>query len=335
MAASEAPVSGAISAVDATPLLALDGVSRRFTVRRGWFGEQRELTAVDDVSFGLRRGESLGLVGESGCGKSTLGRLVCGLLVPSAGRVLLEGRTLPPAGADSWAAGRIQMVFQDPFSSLNPRLSVRASVAGPLAARSSMPRAERRRLADEMLATVGLKGVGGRYPHEFSGGQRQRIAVARALVTRPDVIVCDEPVSALDASVQAQVLNLLCDVQERFGPAYLFISHDLAVVGFVCPRILVMYLGQVVEDAPRERMFAGAAHPYSQALLAAMPMGIGGERGVESLPQALEVELPSPLKPPSGCRFHPRCPKAVGICRSEAPAWKELAPGWRVRCHLL
>ena len=236
MAACEAPVSGAISAVDATgaadatPLLALDGVSRRFTVRRGWFGEQRELTAVDGVSLGLRRGESLGLVGESGCGKSTLGRLVCGLLAPSAGRVLLEGRALPPAGADSWAAGRIQMVFQDPFSSLNPRLSVRASVAEPLAARS-MPRAERRRLADEMLATVGLKGVGGRYPHEFSGGQRQRIAVARALVTSPDVIVCDEPVSALDASVQAQVLNLLCDVQERFSPAYLFISHDLAVVG--------------------------------------------------------------------------------------------------------
>ncbi len=340
MAACEAPVSGAISAVDATgaadatPLLALDGVSRRFTVRRGWFGEQRELTAVDGVSLGLRRGESLGLVGESGCGKSTLGRLVCGLLAPSAGRVLLEGRALPPAGADSWAAGRIQMVFQDPFSSLNPRLSVWASVAEPLAARS-MPRAERRRLADEMLATVGLKGVGGRYPHEFSGGQRQRIAVARALVTSPDVIVCDEPVSALDASVQAQVLNLLRDVQERFSPAYLFISHDLAVVGFICPRIMVMYLGQVVEEAPRERLFAGAAHPYSQALLAAMPTGMAGERGVESLPQALEGELPSPLKPPSGCRFHPRCPKAVEICRREAPAWKELAPGWRARCHLL
>lgn len=314
----------------AAPLLALENVSRRFLVRRGWFGEPQQLTAVDGVSLGLRRGESLGLVGESGCGKSTLGRLACGLLPPSEGRVLLEGRELPPAGAASWAAGRIQMVFQDPFSSLNPRLSVRASVAEPLAARD-MPRAKRRRLADEMLATVGLEGTGGRYPHEFSGGQRQRIAVARALITRPDVVICDEPVSALDASVQAQVLNLLRDGQERFSPSYLFISHDLAVVGFICPRILVMYLGQVVEEAPRERLFAGAAHPYSQALLAAMPTGDGESR----LPRILEGELPSPLNPPAGCRFHPRCPKAVDICRREPPAWKELAPGWRARCHLL
>ena len=318
------------STTSAAPLLALEDVSRRFLVRRGWFGEPQQLTAVDGVSLGLRRGESLGLVGESGCGKSTLGRLACGLLMPSEGRVLLEGRELPTAGAASWAAGRIQMVFQDPFSSLNPRLSVRASVAEPLAARD-MPRAERRRLADEMLATVGLEGMGGRYPHEFSGGQRQRIAVARALITRPDVVICDEPVSALDASVQAQVLNLLCDVQERFSPSYLFISHDLAVVGFICPRILIMYLGQVVEEAPRERLFAGAAHPYSQALLAAMPTGDGESR----LPRILEGELPSPLNPPAGCRFHPRCPKAVGICRREPPAWKELAPGWRARCHLL
>ncbi|EFL84538.1 oligopeptide/dipeptide ABC transporter, ATP-binding protein domain [Desulfovibrio sp. 3_1_syn3] len=318
------------STTSAAPLLALEDVSRRFLVRRGWFGEPQQLTAVDGVSLGLRRGESLGLVGESGCGKSTLGRLACGLLTPSEGRVLLEGRELPTAGAASWAAGRIQMVFQDPFSSLNPRLSVRASVAEPLAARD-MPRAERRRLADEMLATVGLEGMGGRYPHEFSGGQRQRIAVARALITRPDVVICDEPVSALDASVQAQVLNLLRDVQERFSPSYLFISHDLAVVGFICPRILVMYLGQVVEEAPRERLFAGAAHPYSQALLAAMPTGDGESR----LPRILEGELPSPLNPPAGCRFHPRCPKAVGICRREPPAWKELAPGWRARCHLL
>lgn len=320
----------AVSTTSAAPLLALEDVSRRFLVRRGWFGEPQQLTAVDGVSLGLRRGESLGLVGESGCGKSTLGRLACGLLTPSEGRVLLEGRELPTAGAASWAAGRIQMVFQDPFSSLNPRLSVRASVAEPLAARD-MPRAERRRLADEMLATVGLEGMGGRYSHEFSGGQRQRIAVARALITRPDVVICDEPVSALDASVQVQVLNLLCDVQERFSPSYLFISHDLAVVGFICPRILVMYLGQVVEEAPRERLFAGAAHPYSQALLAAMPTGDGESR----LPRILEGELPSPLNPPAGCRFHPRCPKAVDICRREPPAWKELAPGWRARCHLL
>lgn len=185
-----------------------------------------------------------------------------------------------------------------------------------------------------MLATVGLDGLGGRYPHEFSGGQRQRIAVARALITRPQAVICDEPVSALDASVQAQVLNLLRDVQERFGPAYLFISHDLAVVGFMCRRILVMYLGQIVEEAGREQLFAGAAHPYSQALLASMPTGAADKERELLPPPTLEGELPSPLNPPSGCRFHPRCPKAVDICRREPPLWKELAPGWRARCHL-
>ena len=203
----------------------------------------------------------------------------------------------------------------------------RASIAEPLAARN-IPRAERLRLADEMLATVGLEGMGGRYPHEFSGGQRQRIAVARALITRPQVVVCDEPVSALDASVQAQILNLLRDVQEHFGPAYLFISHDLSVVGFLCRRIVVMYLGQVVEEASAEQLFSGAAHPYTQALMAAMPTGEGGGY----LAPPLEGELPSPLDPPNGCRFHPRCPKAQDICRREAPVWKERAPDWRARC---
>ena len=221
------------------------------------------------------------------------------------------------------------MVFQDPFSSLNPRRCVRTSIAEPLAARN-LPRAERNDLADRMLATVGLEGMGGRYPHEFSGGQRQRIAVARALITRPDVVICDEPVSALDASVQAQILNLLRDVQEHFGPAYLFISHDLAVVGFLCSRIAVMYLGQIVEEALAGQLFSGAAHPYTRALMAAMPSGESGGR----LAEPLEGELPSPLDPPAGCRFHPRCPLAQDVCRNEAPVWKECAPGWRVRCWL-
>ncbi|SCM74452.1 oligopeptide/dipeptide ABC transporter ATP-binding protein [Desulfovibrio sp. 86] len=322
-----APTDGSAAVPGAVPLLELREVSRHFAVRRGFFAEQRLLTAVDAVSLRLYPGESLGLVGESGCGKSTLGRLACGLLAPSKGQALLGGRDLPPAGANSWAAGQIQMVFQDPFSSLNPRLSARASIAEPLAARN-IPRAERLRLADEMLATVGLEGMGGRYPHEFSGGQRQRIAVARALITRPQVVVCDEPVSALDASVQAQILNLLRDVQEHFGPAYLFISHDLSVVGFLCRRIVVMYLGQVVEEASAEQLFSGAAHPYTQALMAAMPTGEGGGY----LAPPLEGELPSPLDPPTGCRFHPRCPKAQDICRREAPAWKERAPDWRARC---
>lgn len=313
----------------ASALLRLEDVSRVFDIRRGLFGEKRSLVAVDGVSLSLAKGASLGLVGESGCGKSTLGRLACGLLAPSRGQVLLDGRPLPPAGADSWAAGRIQMIFQDPFSSLNPRLTVGNSVAEPLAARG-VSSAERQAQAEAMLATVGLEGMGRRYPHEFSGGQRQRIAVARALITRPDVVVCDEPVSALDASVQAQALNLLREVQEEFGPAYLFISHDLAVVGFLCRRILVMYLGQIVEEGPTDAIFDGAAHPYTQALMAAMPTG--SRRGEPIA--ALEGELPSPLAPPAGCRFHPRCPKAADICRQEAPQWKELGSGWRVRCWL-
>lgn len=319
----------------APPLLEARDVRRAFAVRRGVFGRTRTLLAVDGVSFTLDRGESLGLVGESGCGKSTLGRLVCGLLRPDSGHILMDGLPVPPAGAGSPCAGRIQMVFQDPASSLNPRLTVRASVAEPLAARG-VPRARRRAEADDMLRAVGLDGAGDRYPHAFSGGQRQRIALARALVTRPEVIVCDEPVSALDASVQAQILNLLREAQERFGPAYLFISHDLAVVGFMCRRILVMYLGQMVEEGPAERLFAGAAHPYTQALLAAMPAGErdwARGRGLDAPPPLLPGEPPSPLAPPAGCRFHPRCPRARDICRREAPPWKTLAPDWRARCH--
>ncbi len=316
----------------AMPLLELRDVSRTFFVRRGFLGEKRLLRAVDGVSLALHPGESLGLVGESGCGKSTTGRLACGLLAPSAGSVLFEGRELPPAGASSWAAGRIQMVFQDPFSSLDPRMRVGESVGEALAARG-MPRDAAREQVEAMLAAVGLAGMGGRYPHEFSGGQRQRIAVARALVTRPGIVVCDEPVSALDASVQAQILNLLREMQETFSPAYLFISHDLAVVGFMCPRIAVMYLGRIVEEAPREALFARAGHPYSRALVAAAP-ALGGAKPGEDRGAAFGAsELPSPLDPPAGCAFHPRCPMARDICRHEAPDWKTLGPGWRVRCH--
>lgn len=318
------------------PILSFANVSRFFPVRRGFFAPKRQLVAVDDVSFELQKGESLGLVGESGCGKSTMGRLACGLLLPSSGQVSFAGRSLPEAGAGSWAAGRIQMVFQDPFSSLDPRMRVAESVAEPLLARGRKMR-ESLDLAEAMLATVGLQGMGDRYPHEFSGGQRQRIAVARSLMTRPDVIVCDEPVSALDASVQAQILNLLRQAAEDFGPAYLFISHDLAVVGFMCRHIMVMYLGQIVEDASREQLFDSPAHPYSQALLAARPAAVslfGGNEGKgKKLPEALAGELPSPIDPPSGCRFHPRCPKAQAICSQEQPEWRQLAENWRVRCH--
>ena len=235
------------------------------------------------------------------------------------------------------AAGRIQMVFQDPFSSLDPRCTVGTSVEESLLAGERLSRRERRERVRDMFATVGLAGLERRYPHEFSGGQRQRIAVARALMPHPDLIVCDEPVSALDASVQAQILNLLRQVQEDFGPAYLFISHDLAVVGFMCPHILVMYLGRFVEECPRERLLREPAHPYTRALLASVPSFEDlrdGKSPVRAPQQNIRGELPSPLDPPSGCRFHPRCPQATERCREEAPQWKELEPGWRVRCHL-
>ncbi|MDR1777872.1 MAG: ABC transporter ATP-binding protein [Desulfovibrio sp.] len=317
------------------PILAFEDVSRLFRVRRGFFAERNSLAAVNRVSLRLDRGECLGLVGESGCGKSTLGRLACGLLTPSSGRVLFDGRPLPEAGAGSWAAGRIQMIFQDPSSSLNPRMRVGASVAEPLTAGPGLSEAgaqdSHEDRAEAMLTAVGLAGAGRRYPHEFSGGQRQRIAVARALVTRPDVVVCDEPVSSLDASVQAQTLNLLREVQERFGPAYLFISHDMSVVGFMCERILVMYLGRIVEEAERDTLFASPAHPYSQALLAAAPSGLWKKE----FPPLPDGEPPSPLAPPPGCPFHPRCPKATEQCRRDVPEWKEISSAQRARCHCL
>lgn len=314
-----------------SPILEAIHIDRTFEVSGGFFGERALLKAVQDVSFGLEPGESLGLVGESGCGKSTLGRVACGLIPPSAGHMELEGKRLPVANGKSWARGKIQMVFQDPVSSLDPRLPIGKSVAEPLLAMGDRKGVALEKAA-ELLKNVGLGGMDRRYPHQFSGGQRQRIAIARALATRPEVMVCDEPVSALDASVQAQILNLLKDMQEQYGTSFLFISHDLAVIGFMCKRVMVMYLGQIVEKAETSAIFAGAAHPYSRALVAAMPQGQWAKKeGV--LPPPLSGELPSPLNPPSGCYFHPRCPIAQPICSVEAPPWKIFEPGWEARCH--
>lgn len=329
------------------PLLELQEVTRTFAVRRGFLAQSvATVHAVDGVSLSMGSGETLGLVGESGCGKSTLGRMIVGLLPPSSGDILLEGVSLlrsrlprrehetngqQAACTPHLRPGRVQMIFQDPFSSLNPRLSVGASIGEPLAA-LKVSRRERREQAAEMLRLVGLNpDLAGRYPHEFSGGQRQRIAIARALITRPSLVVCDEAVSALDASVQAQVLNLLKDIQAEFSPAYVFISHDLNVVGYMSRNVAVMYLGRVVELAPREALFSRPAHPYTRILLAASPSR-DPERRSSAIPAG--GELPSPLDLPPGCAFHPRCPQAMDICRRIAPPEYRISPDHSARCHL-
>jgi peptide/nickel transport system ATP-binding protein len=309
------------------PLLRISDFWRTFRVRRGLFAPPSPLHAVQGVSLDLYKGESLGLVGESGCGKSTLARMLVGLLAPSSGNMEFDGLPVRDMAA---LHGRLQMVFQDPFSSLNPRMRVGVSVGEPLAVRG-VAAAQRRECVEESLRLVGLTAEQARlFPHEFSGGQRQRIAVARALITRPDALVCDEPVSALDASVQAQVLNLLREVQERFGLTLLFISHALAVVAFMCGRIAVMYLGRIVELAARDEFFRQAAHPYSRALVEAMP----SHSRARGLPPVLRGEPPSPLNPPAGCAFHPRCSRAMPVCRENVPELTELGGGRLVRCHL-
>ncbi len=317
------------------PLLDFRHVSRFFTVRQGVLGRVRgEVRAVDDVSLAVRRGETLGLVGESGCGKSTLARMAVRLLPPSGGDILFDGESVLASVKgrdDAWYSHRLQMVFQDPFSSLNPRLKIGVSVGEPLAA-GGMGAKERRERVGDMLRRVGLQPEhAARYPHEFSGGQRQRVAIARTLVTRPELVVCDEAVSALDASVQAQVLNLLKEVQADFGLTYLFISHDLSVVGYMSDRVAVMYLGRIVEQADRDALFREAAHPYTKALLAAAPVHDPERRRARAF---LPGELPSPFSPPSGCAFHPRCPQAMPRCREEAPELREIAPGHLASCHL-
>jgi len=318
------------------PLLEVRHLKVHFPVKQGLFRKPRgHVKAVDDVSFTLAAGETLGLVGESGCGKTTLARSIVRLIEPTAGAILLEGDDLAHLNDEEMRARRrlCQMIFQDPFGSLNPRMTIDQIVGEPLdihhlAATGS----ERARRIAELLASVGLDPAQARrYPHEFSGGQRQRIGIARALAVEPKLIICDEPVSALDVSVQAQIINLLQDLQRDRGVAYLFVAHDLAVIEHISRRVMVMYLGKVVETGLARAVVQTPKHPYTQALVSAIPQ-IDPTSG--NMRIILPGEMPSPIDPPPGCPFHPRCPIAEARCRIEAPALREIAPAHFAACHL-
>lgn len=313
-----------------TALLQVEGLKKHFTVQgpRG----PAMLRAVDGISLTVPRGETLSLVGESGCGKSTTGKCLIRLTDPTEGRILLEGRDLANMKAGELRAmrQRMQFIFQDPFSSMNPRMRVRDIVGEPLRNFGHDAAGIRKRVA-ELLQRVSLRAdAADRYPHEFSGGQRQRIVIARALALEPALIVCDEPVSALDVSVQAQVINLLMDLQRDMNLTYVFISHDLSVVRHISHRVAVMYLGKIVETGTRDAIFRRPAHPYTRALLASVPSARQGERRPA---QTLKGEIPSPLTPPSGCAFRTRCPLAQPRCAEETPQPRTLAAGQQVACH--
>jgi peptide/nickel transport system ATP-binding protein len=325
------------------PLVELRGVSKRFAKsldlaekiarRLGANVREEVVHAVAEIDLVVRHGEVVGLVGESGCGKSTLGRVVAGIMPPSAGSILYRGRdraALDPVGRKA-AQLAIQMIFQDPYSSLTPRMRVRDIVGEAPVVHGVVARAGLDSYVNDVLRRVGLDpSYVRRYPHQFSGGQRARIGIARALAVKPEFIVCDEAVAALDVSIQAQVLNLFVKLREEFGLTYLFISHDLGVVEHLSDRVAIMYLGRIVEEAATEELFASPNHPYTQALLAEVPRLDERRKNFA----ALKGEIPSPLDPPPGCHFHPRCPHAMPRCRVEAPVLREVAPAHRSACHL-
>ena len=316
-------------------LLEVRNLCKYFPVKKGVFARVSDwVRAVDGVSFEIRKGETLGLVGESGCGKTTTGRTILRLMEPTSGEAIFNGASIFQLQDEELRKIRKQMqiIFQDPYGSLNPRMTVGGIVMEGMVAHDLYSRPERVDKAMRLLERVGLEREHFyRYPHEFSGGQRQRIGIARALAVEPEFIVCDEPVSALDVSIQAQIINLLTDLKGEFGLSYLFVAHDLSVVEHISDRVAVMYLGRIVEQAPTEEIFVSPLHPYTQALLSSVPSMEPGERKKR---QTLPGDVPSPLHPPSGCAFHPRCPEAMEVCRNEAPPMIAKSGEHLVSCHL-
>jgi len=328
-----------MSQTDKTVLLKVDHLVKHFPISRGiiFMRQVGAVHAVDDISFDIYQGETLGLVGVSGCGKSTTGRTILQLYKPTAGHVYFEGVDLTTLKSEEMRKARrnMQMIFQDPYASLNPRMTVGEIIGEPLVIHNVLRGKAVDERVQELLALVGLNpAFANRYPHEFSGGQRQRIGVARALALQPQLIVCDEPISALDVSIQAQVVNLLEDLQKEFNLTYLFIAHDLSVVKHTSNRVAVMYLGIIVELATRAELYSHPLHPYTQALLSAVPIPdpIAEEKRKRII---LQGDVPSPVNPPSGCRFRTRCPLAVDICKEQKPEFREVSPGHFVACHLV
>jgi oligopeptide transport system ATP-binding protein len=316
-------------------LLRVQDLKKYFLLKRtSLFGPREQVYAVDGVSFDVQRGETLGLVGESGCGKSTLGRTILHLIEPTAGKIFFEGQDITDLKPARWKKlrGEMQIIFQDPYSSLNPRLTVEHIVGDALRTHRLAAGSEVADRVAAMLDKVGIHREKIRcFPHEFSGGQRQRIGIARALILQPKLIICDEPVSALDVSIQAQVINLLGDLKAEFRLSYILIAHDLSVVNYVSNRIAVMYLGKIIELASNKDLLAQPLHPYTQALMSAVPV-LDPDKKKKRI--VLKGDVPSPVNPPPGCRFHPRCPQAIDICPRVEPRWAEVEPGHFAMCHL-
>ena len=318
-------------------LVSVKDLKKHFPITRGIIFQRQvgAVRAVDGLTFDIYRGETLGLVGESGCGKTTTGRTILQLYRPTAGKVILDGIDLTTTKAEPLRQMRnhMQMIFQDPFASLNPRMTIARIISEPIRVHMPISNKERIERVKELLDLVHLNTrFVNRYPHEFSGGQRQRIGIARALASSPEFIVCDEPISSLDVSIQAQIVNLLEDLQDRLGLTYLFIAHDLSMVRHICDRVAVMYLGVIVELAERDELYNSPLHPYTQALLSAVP--IPDPKKTRARQRIiLSGDVPSPVTPPSGCRFHPRCPIAEAICSTEIPTWREIEPDHWVACH--